>query len=172
MPRFLSRLASRLAPVRPGFPALAAGSVAFFAYQWVVATLGVAAGPAELLGGLLMAVSAGLNVARWVLHRGGDERRERWAAWGLRAALPGLNLLLAVYAAAELAGDLRAGRNAVGAAVLAAWSVGPAALAVVRLSRWLAATWVPAGGVGEKLVADGPGLPAAPLAPFLPTDGH
>ena len=116
---------------------------------------------------MLLAASVGLNAAKWLWRRDGDAAHERQANWALRVLLPPFNVLLGAAAAVGLAAAVGGGRNAAGAAVVAAWSLGPAALALLSL----------ANGLADRVLFDGEPpvaapAPAPPRPPFLPTDGH
>ena len=152
--------------------ALVAAGAALLGYFLGLNALGVAVGWAEWLGGGLVAASAGLNAARWAFRRAANDRGADRAAWWLAVGLPAFNLLLAAYAAGALREEVRAGRPAVAAGFLAAWSLVPAGLTGVRFCRWLSAAVVPADAGPVRARYAGPAAVAPPLAPFLPTDGH
>ena len=155
-------------PDRPAASAaLTAAGLALCGYVAVLHVCRVPVGAGELLGGGLLAASVGLNVAKWLWRRDGDAARERRAAWALRTLLPPFNLLLGAAAAVALAEAALAGRNLAGAAVVAAWSVGPGLFALHALGTGLADRVL---FEGDRLVP-APALPP-PRPPFLPTDGH
>ena len=148
--------------------AVIAAGLALSVYSAVLHAVRVPVGGWELAGGALLGVSVGLNVARWGFRRRGEGSREQRTAWALRTLMPPFNLLLGAVAAASVVGMLRAGRNPAGALTLAAWSVVPAGVTLVRLGERLA----------DRVLCDDESAvpavvaPAGPVAACLPTDGH